>query len=199
MSRRNRGTTSEKASKTAMSREKTSAKTWPNRYSAEGNVNKCPVCGSQVDTEAYHCPACQNYFCYHCRARLSLSEKHLQCINQNCNYYGKLLCDVCDQFTEREESPLVYAEPEDGYWPAWIVIVLIASCLVWYWSSLSIALGFAIVTFPLFGWLLQKAGLNIFGTTRMVEQPKRISYFTCVCCGERAKEVVEFSGSKGTG
>ena len=80
-----------------------------------GDVNKCPICGSQVDSEAYHCSACRNYYCYHCRARLLLSEIHLQCVNQNCDYYGKLVCDVCDPLEEQEEEPAVYAEPEDGY------------------------------------------------------------------------------------
>ncbi len=25
-----------------------------------GDVNKCPICGSGVDSEAYHCPASRN-------------------------------------------------------------------------------------------------------------------------------------------
>ena len=31
-----------------------------------GDVEKCPVCGSRVDRDAYHCPTCRNYFCFHC-------------------------------------------------------------------------------------------------------------------------------------
>ena len=156
-----------------------------------GDVNRCPVCGSQVDVEAYHCPACRNYFCYHCRARLLLSEKHLQCINQDCEYYGKLMCDVCDQLAEKEESPSIYAEPEDGYWPALLIIVLVVSALVWYWISFPVALFVAITSFGLGGFILQRMGLNIFGAKRMVEQQRRLTYFTCVCCGQAVKEVVE--------
>ncbi len=25
-----------------------------------GNVNQCPICGSGIDPEAYHCPSCRN-------------------------------------------------------------------------------------------------------------------------------------------
>ena len=90
-----------------------------------GNVAKCPICGSQVDPEAYHCPACHNYYCYHCRARLLASDTQLQCANQSCDYYGKLVCSVCDPQGEKEEPPAVYEEPEDGYWPLWLIVSLI--------------------------------------------------------------------------
>ncbi len=104
-----------------------------------GDVEKCPVCGSHVDAEAYHCPSCRNYFCFHCRSRLVPPDTQLQCVNQQCDYYGKLICDVCDREHERDEEPTVYAEPEDGYWPGWLLLALITFGCVWYFSSLVVA------------------------------------------------------------
>lgn len=156
-----------------------------------GDVEKCPVCGSHVDAEAYHCPTCRNYYCYHCRARVLLSEKHLQCASQSCEYYGKLVCSVCDQLAEKEEPPSVYAEPEDGYWPAWLVLVMIVSALTWYWFSFPVAVLVFVLGFGLGGYLLHLLGLNIFGAKRTVEHHRRSKYFTCICCGQPAKEVVE--------
>jgi hypothetical protein len=156
-----------------------------------GDVNKCPICGSQVDAEAYHCPTCRNYFCYHCRARLLLSEKHLQCVSQSCAYYGKLICSVCDQLEEKEAPPSVYAEPEDGYWPVWLLLTLITAGLIWYWFSFPAGLAVAVVFFGVGGYLLQRLGVNIFGSKRMVEQQRRSTHFNCISCGQPAKEVAE--------
>jgi hypothetical protein len=156
-----------------------------------GDVEKCPVCGSHVDAEAYHCPTCRNYFCYHCRARLLLSEKHLQCASQSCAYYGKLMCSVCDQLEEKEEPPSVYAEPEDGYWPVWLILTLITAGLIWYWFSFPAGLVVAVVFFGVGGYLLQRLGVNIFGSKRMVEQQRRSTHYNCISCGLPAKEVAE--------
>ena len=93
----------------------------PQELKRRGDVEKCPVCGSHVDAEAYHCPSCRNYFCFHCRSRLVPPDTQLQCVNQQCDYYGKLVCDVCDISHQRDEAPTVYAEPEDGYWPGWLI------------------------------------------------------------------------------
>ena len=101
-----------------------------------GDAEKCPVCGSRVDSEAYYCPTCQSFYCFHCRARLLPSDTQLQCVNQCCEYYGKLVCGVCDAAAEKEEPPAVYSEPEDGYWPAWLVLILVTAPMIWYFQSL---------------------------------------------------------------
>jgi hypothetical protein len=43
-----------------------------------GDASQCPVCGSQVSPEAYHCPKCHSYFCFHCRARFADPETQLR-------------------------------------------------------------------------------------------------------------------------
>ena len=60
-----------------------------------GNKQKCPACGSYLDSEAYRCPKCRVYFCYKCRVKISKKEKQYQCNNQSCDYYGKLVCSNC--------------------------------------------------------------------------------------------------------
>ncbi len=154
-----------------------------------GDVEKCPVCGSAVDADAYHCPSCRNYFCYHCRARLVPPDKQLQCVNQDCDYYGKLVCDVCDVAHERDEPPTVYAEPEDGYWPGWLLLALVSFGVVWYLHSLHFAIWQAVGLFVLGGLILHVAGVNIFGKQRVVEHQRKSIHHRCLSCGEGVKEI----------
>ncbi|TWU33842.1 hypothetical protein [Novipirellula artificiosorum] len=161
----------------------------PQELKRRGDVEKCPVCGSQVDAEAYHCASCRNYFCFHCRSRLVPPDTQLQCVNQQCDYYGKLVCDVCDVSHEREEAPTVYAEPEDGYWPGWLLFAIIAFGCVWYFSSLQAAAWTAAGVFVLGGGLLHMLGVNVFGRNRIVEQQRKSAYHSCIRCDEVVKQV----------
>lgn len=154
-----------------------------------GNVQKCPVCGSDVEAEAFHCPTCLNYFCFHCRARVLPHDTQLQCVSQQCDYYGKLICCVCDVAEEQDEPPAVYSEPEDGYWPAWLVIVLAACGAVWYFSSFLFAAAVAASAFGVGGFLLHRAGFNVFGKQRRVEHQRKSSIHKCLQCGQTAKEI----------
>jgi len=154
-----------------------------------GDVQKCPICGSQVDAEAYHCAQCRNYFCYHCRARLLTNDPQFQCGNQHCDYYAKLICGICDPLAEKDEPPAVYAEPEDGYWPAWLLVVVVAAALVGYFTSFLWAAGIAIVAFTLGGYGLQRAGMNIFGRERKVEHQRKSSFHSCINCQQPVKEL----------
>lgn len=154
-----------------------------------GDVEKCPVCGSHVDAEAYYCPSCRNYFCFHCRSRLVPPDRQLQCVNQQCDYYGKLVCDVCDPAHQRDEAPSVYAEPEDGYWPGWLIVTLLVFGCVWYFSFLQAAAWTAAGVFVLGGGLLQLLGVNIFGRNRIVEQQRKSTYHSCISCGEVVRQI----------
>ncbi len=154
-----------------------------------GDVNKCPVCGAWVDADAYHCSTCHNYYCYHCRARLVPSDIQLQCVNQECDYYGKLTCGVCDSLTEREEAPSIYAEPEDGYWPGWLALILLAAAITWYYAGYLWAVVLAILAYAVGGFLLHNSGVNLFGKERTVEQPRTSSVHNCIRCGQQVKEV----------
>ena len=86
-----------------------------------GDTQKCPVCGSHVESEAYYCPTCHNSFCYHCRARLVPSDAQMECVNQACAYYAKLICGTCASKVEQDAPPSVYLEPEEGYWPGFLL------------------------------------------------------------------------------
>ena len=166
----------------------------PDRESApprRGDTRKCPVCGSPNDPEAFYCAKCRNYFCFHCRARSLPSETQLQCINQACEYYGKLVCSICDPVSEKDEPPSVYAEPQDGYWPAWLLLVLIVSGFLWYFSSSFVAaILFAIMVYAGGGYFFQKMlGWNLFGAERLIEQQRKSSFHTCVHCQQPVKEL----------
>ena len=154
-----------------------------------GDVRKCPVCGSEVDQDAYHCRTCHNYFCFHCRVRLLESDNHLYCIDPNCEYYGKLVCDVCDVRLEKEDPPALYVESEDGYWPLLLFAVLVLGTVTWYYTSFLTAAGISIGIFALAGFLLHRAGVNVFGRKREVTQSRVSHYHTCVRCKKPVKEV----------
>jgi hypothetical protein len=154
-----------------------------------GDREKCPICGTQIDPEAYHCPSCHNYFCFHCRARLLKPDVQLQCVNQQCNYYGKLVCSLCDAVAEKEEPPSIFTETDDGFWPIWLVLTILAAILVGYYANFLIALGTAVVLFGGGGFALQKTGLNIFGRLRSVELTRKSSYYTCLGCQQPVREL----------
>ena len=155
-----------------------------------GDVGKCPVCGSSVDPDAYHCATCRNYYCFHCRARLLPSDAQLECVNQDCGYYGKLVCGICDGAHDKKEAPLVYAEPVDGYWPLWLGIALVVALMIdWYFRVLFYGFFIAIALFVAGGFWLQKKGFNIFGTEAMVTHERSSYYRTCIRCQQTTKEI----------
>lgn len=154
-----------------------------------GNVRECPVCGSAVAPGAYHCPTCQNSFCFHCRARVLPSDVQLQCVNQRCAYYGKLLCDVCEDTVVEEQPPAVYMEPEEGFWPLLLLVDFIAFGFVWYQSSFGWAALFLFLAFPALGYAGQVLGLNVFGRERRVEHRRTAEYYRCICCRKAVKEL----------
>jgi hypothetical protein len=158
--------------------------------SRRGDLQKCPVCGSQVDADAYHCPHCHNYYCFHCRARLLGSDKQFQCINKSCNYYGKLVCGVCDPEVEKDEPPAVYLEPEDGYWPLLLFISFTIAVLIGIatWSFLA-AMVILFGGFAGCAYALERAGVNVFGRENKVTQPRTTSHYTCICCHQPVREI----------
>lgn len=154
-----------------------------------GDVGKCPICGSSVDPDAYHCVKCRNYFCFHCRARLLPPDAQSECVNQDCGYYGKLVCGVCDGAHDKQEAPLIYAEPVDGYWPLWLAIAIIVGLVAWYMTVWWFGLLIAILVFVAGGFLLQKKGVNIFGTELIVTHEQSSSYRICILCQQPTKEI----------
>ena len=154
-----------------------------------GDVEKCPICGSRVDSEAYHCPTCRNSFCFHCRAHVLPGEVQYKCTNQQCGYYGKLLCDVCEEQVEREDPPAVYLEPQEGYWPLLLIATVLAAAFIWDWTTFRWAVFFVLVGFPVIGILLHRWGFNVFGRERRVEHRRTSRFRHCRCCQQQVKEL----------
>jgi hypothetical protein len=153
-----------------------------------GDVQKCPVCGSAVDPDAYHCSKCRNYFCFHCRARLLDSDKQFQCANQDCTYYGKLICSECDREVVEQAPPSVYSEPEDGYWPLLLFIGLVLGGIVWTFSSFLPAALFAVGIFGVGAILVSRAGGTVWGREKKVVHPRTSAHNVCKSCGQAVKE-----------
>ena len=84
---------------------------------------------------------------------------------------------------------MVYAEPEDGYWPGWLVLALIAFGIIWYRDSLTTASLAALGLFFVGGGILHLAGLNIFGRNRTVEHPRKSTFYSCISCGQVVKKI----------
>jgi hypothetical protein len=113
----------------------------------------------------------------------------LQCVNRECEYFGKLVCDQCDPAETTTEKPFLYKEPTDGYWPAWLLVsAVIATYVAWQTTWLAGGLAF-LGLYPGIGYLLQTAGVNIFGKEKSVELPRSSKKYTCVRCSQPAKLV----------
>lgn len=154
-----------------------------------GELDVCPICGSGVHPQAYFCSRCSNYFCFVCRSRVAPTDVSLQCVNRDCDYFGKLVCSQCDPSKTVSEKPFMYKEPMDGYWPAWLLAcVLVAIYMVWRTTWIAGVLTL-ISLYAGLGFLLQSVGFNIFGKERSVELPRSSTTHTCVRCSQPAKPV----------
>ena len=142
-----------------------------------------------MDAEAFHCPMCRSSFCYQCRARLLPTDRQLECVNQSCDYYGKLTCSICNAPVETIEPPAVYLEPEEGYWPVLLLLTLLLAIVVWAWTSFAWGLLFAILLYCIGGYLLNRLGINIFGRERKVEHQRKSRIYLCICCHQPVKEL----------
>jgi hypothetical protein len=82
-------------------------------YRRVGDTAKCPARGVSMDPDAYRCPKCRIYFCFKCRRRVQSRDPQYQCMNQQCELYGKLLCNACivevPQMGDRSRQELVEA------------------------------------------------------------------------------------------
>jgi hypothetical protein len=167
----------------------TSDETKSDRSERRGEVDVCPVCGSGVHPQAYFCSRCSNYFCFVCRSRVSSNDVSLQCVNRDCDYFGKLVCSHCDPATAVSEKPFVYKEPTDGYWPAWLLACALVSIYL-VWRTTWIAGGLAFLSlYAGLGYLLQSVGFNIFGKERSVELTRTSTKYSCVRCSQPVKTV----------
>jgi hypothetical protein len=155
-----------------------------------GDVQKCPACGSQVDPGAYHCPKCRRDFCFHCRVGLVDEDDQFHCINQACNYHGKVLCGTCDPEAKRDEAPSVYSEYDSGWWPfllvAGLLVGVVSYFFVWdFW----LAAGIGLITAAVAAFLLHRAGVNVMGKENRIVQPRVTIYHTCISCKQPVKEL----------
>lgn len=153
-----------------------------------GNTSQCPICGSGVHPDAYHCTQCRSFFCYHCRAHLNADDTILQCSNQSCGYYGKWICSVCDTAVKKKESPLEYIEPIDGYWPGWLIASLLVSLLFGWYFTWSSALILFLGMYVGLGYIFQSMDVNIFGKQRTVHMERSSDIYTCICCKNPTKK-----------
>jgi len=156
-------------------------------YQRKGDTAKCPACGVSMDAEAYRCPRCRIYFCFKCRRRVQTRDQQFQCLNQQCRYHGKLLCNACVvdepnlQVRSRKRyrpmvAPGVVAEVALGVF----VVVLIAGLFITYWWTALLA---AVVLAT-----AAAAGLGSFATHDEVTERVRVGYHQCCIACRRPAE-----------
>lgn len=106
-----------------------------------GPQDKCPACGWRLDADAYRCPKCMIYFCFKCRRRVTVTDPQYQCLNQKCNYYGKLLCEVCTNAVPEYETR-TECVPEhhhvDGVWRHILGVGIAIGILCWIFTSFEV-------------------------------------------------------------
>jgi hypothetical protein len=102
-----------------------------------GPQEKCPACGWRLDPGAYRCPKCRIYFCFKCRRRVIERDAQYQCLNQQCLYYGKLLCEVCTESVPEYEDRQVphYSSGQSGVWRIFSIAAGVVGVIVWIVSG----------------------------------------------------------------
>ena len=160
-----------------------------------GPQDKCPACGWRLDPDAYRCPKCLNYFCFKCRRRVQAKDPQYQCLNQQCVYYGKLLCDVCTMAiplykTDQVQEP--HSITTSGVLPVFLLCATAfsstAGLLTWFGTaSLALTLwagGMVFAGTTVFFW--RKAArehIPLTDITRTTYTTRLVQYDTGVCRG----------------
>ena len=173
-----------------MTTVETSAEVKPvtlNEVQRLGDTKKCPACGSEVDSGAYHCPRCRNYFCYRCRARVLPTDPQFQCVNQECDYHGKLVCSTCDKESLKEEEPTIYFDRVGGWWPSLATCAVFLFIIALFYTDFWIALILALGTFAGVGLALHRAGLNVFDANKKIVEHRHSVHHISVRCSKSVK------------
>ncbi len=142
----------------------------------KAGASKCPACGVPIDAEAYRCPTCRIYFCFNCRKRVPADAEQYQCVNRQCEYHGKLLCDGCIVVLPRME--MVY--------PASDLLAALAKLLFYaaFFGALALwfFFGFLYGLVPIIAFVIIMSGIAPFmGETRGVRQETGRS-LCCIAC-----------------
>ena len=153
-----------------------------------GEIEKCPVCGSKADAGAYHCSQCRNNFCYRCRARVLPAEPQFQCINQKCDYYGKLVCGICDPAISQPEPPTIYLERIGGWWPPLLAGSVVIFLLGLFWLSFWYAFLLGLMAFSAIGYWLDRMGFHVLGQIKTITETRESVHHDCIRCGHQVKK-----------
>ena len=145
-----------------------------------GPQEKCPACGWRLDADAYRCPKCMIYFCFKCRRRVTATDPQYQCLNQKCQYYGKLLCEVCTESVPEFET---YEEPQtnDGCWKINVIAAVLGIATWWLFSSFIAGLIALIATF-IAGCVIAVADELDDETKKVPTQYQTGDHKACIAC-----------------
>jgi hypothetical protein len=141
------------------------------------------------------------YFCFKCRRRVQKDDPQHQCVNQKCQYYGKLLCNSCTT-----EEPRITLAPVYTVTPGWfgdvftwsfvwasVAFMIVASLFAVHGNPIVAGGIAAIVTgagfFALLGNEHSSLGEPCFNTRRewpVVEPPR---HRCCIACQSRVENL----------
>lgn len=158
-----------------------------NDYKRRGPQEKCPACGWRLDADAYRCPKCMIYFCFKCRRRVTATDPQYQCLNQQCQYYGKLLCEVCTQ-SEPQYEEYRQEHSEGGTWFGIAIAAWVIGIVTWMLATFLVALVATVLVFAVGCAIGKKLGWGILSETRYtLERFQRGEHKVCIGC----KQLVE--------
>jgi len=85
--------------------------------------------------------------------------------------------------------PVVFSEPEDGYWPLILILSVVGGLCAWWWWSLGFwgTVGVGVGAFVLLGGVSAALGFCVFGRVRSVEQKRTRTFHTCLHCLNETK------------
>lgn len=150
-----------------------------------GPQEKCPACGWRLDADAYRCPKCMIYFCFKCRRRVTVTDPQYQCLNQQCQYYGKLLCVVCTESVpeyQTYQQPQVHPGCSRGV--GIVVVAVIFGIAVWWLFSSFLAGLITLATTLVAGCIIAATmGWRIVDeTTYVATQVQTGDHKACIAC-----------------
>ena len=64
---------------------------------------ECPLCDAEIERDiSSQCPECGTVFCVNCHITVAENECYKRCHNDQCRYYGKMLCEGCLETREHD-------------------------------------------------------------------------------------------------
>ena len=158
-------------------------------YRRRGDSTKCPVCGTGIDPSAYRCPKCRVYFCFKCRIQLRRDDKQFECVDQQCDCYGKLLCANCSPPIDFEEPAIENEHKPGAMGPLMVSGAVVAGATFVFFAPLTVAAAVGAATVGGGAAVVKALGGRFFEENTKVETTRTKTARCCIQCKHPVKQI----------